>query len=352
MKKINIIFYSLCCLGVMSCGQDELISLEQLLVRKGLDNRIHLGLDKTKKGAESLKDVPEKSDVKNSFVVPEKATGNDLKGDLAKIPPKGEVQKHELENDLAKIPQKDVKNSLVVPEKATGDDLKGDLAKIPPKGEVQKHELENDLEEVYTKLDGSVAKYKTQLNNERSQFDPNRHSFRVPFSKVNARFDALEQQADIYAALKHDVETIQDLASVLNRLNLQEEFPLSQKNSTISENELANNLLILIWQVGYFTKKIINVHLSSGNLNRIKASKDVDKLVKITDFLKKFIRMRANAVKTIQNQIKLLASKNDKLDLLEAIKVTVGLSGNDGREIQKVGYLIVKLEDDIQLLIN
>lgn len=143
------------------------------------------------------------------------------------------------------------------------------------------------------------------------------------------------------------------MESVLNRLNLQRELPFSQKNSTISENNLADNLLMLIWQVGYFTRKVIDVHLSSGNLNRIKASNDVDKLIKIADFLKKFIRVRSNAVQVIQEQIRLLVSKSDKTELLEAIKSTVGLNDNVGAKgIQKVSYLIVRLEGDIQLLIN
>ncbi|UPA12620.1 hypothetical protein [Borrelia venezuelensis] len=327
MKKISIIFYSLYCLGVMSCEQDSSMSLDKGSVIKGLDNlaRTYLGSDKTEKGAESLKGVKgatEESDVKKSFVVPEKKPGDALREDLAKGV--GTISKNDPKEDLAK----------------TSKEVKGNTP-------------ENDLEEVYTKLEGSVTNYRAQLNNARSQFDPNHHLLHVPFNKVNARFAALDQQADIYAALTHDVKTIRDLESVLNRLNLQRELPFSQKNSTISENNLADNLLMLIWQVGYFTRKVIDVHLSSGNLNRIKASNDVDKLIKIDDFLKKFIRVRSNAVQVIQEQIRLLVSKSDKTELLEAIKSTVGLNDDVGAKgIQKVSYLIVRLEGDIQLLIN
>ncbi|UPA18964.1 hypothetical protein bpuCAU1_001230 (plasmid) [Borrelia puertoricensis] len=310
MKKISIIFYSLCCLGVMSCEQGK-ISLDQGSIKEGLDNLVktYLNLDKTGKteeGAESLQGgVPGGSGVENS---------------------------------------------LVVPVEVSGDDQREDLAKAPE--EVQGNAPENDLEEVYTKLERSVTSYRSQLNNARGQFNPNHHSLQVPFNEVNARFAALDQQADIYAALAHDVETVRDLERVLNRLNLQKGLPLSQENSTISENKLADNLLMLIWQVGCFTRKIIDIHLSNGNLNKIKASKNVEKLAKITAFLEDFIKVRSDAVKTIQDQIKLLVSKNDKSDLLDAIKNTVGLSDNAGKEIQKVSYLIVELEGNIQLLIN
>ncbi|UPA11233.1 hypothetical protein bpSLO_001079 (plasmid) [Borrelia parkeri] len=342
MKKISIIFYSLYCLGVMSCEQDSLVSLDKGSVIKGLDNLVktYLGSDKTEKGAESLKGVKGatgKSDVKNSFVVPEKKPGDDLREDLAKGIET--ISKNDPKEDLAKGIETISKN-----------DPKGILAKASK--EVKGNIPENDLEEVYTKLEGRIANYRAQLNNARSQFDPNHHLLHVPFNKVNAKFAALDQQADIYAALQHDVETVRDLGRVLNRLNLQRELPFSQENSTISENNLADNLLMLIWQVGYFTRKVIDVHLSNGNLNRIKASNDVDKLIKITDFLKKFIRVRSNAVQTIQEQIRLLVSKNDKSELLEAIKSTIGLNGDVGKEIQNVSYLIVRLEDNIQLLIN
>nr|WP_192957038.1 hypothetical protein [Borrelia turicatae] len=346
----------------MSCEQDSLMSLDKGSVIKGLDNlaKTYLGSDKTEKGAESLKGLKglkgatEESDVKNSFVVPEKKPGDDLREDLAKGV--GTISKNDPKEDLAKgvgtISKNDPKEDLA---KGVGtiskNDPKGNLAKTSK--EVKGNTPENDLEEVYTKLEGSVTSYRAQLNNARSQFDPNHHLLHVPFNKVNARFAALDQQADIYAALTHDVKTIRDLESVLNRLNLQRELPFSQKNSTISENNLADNLLMLIWQVGYFTRKVIDVHLSSGNLNRIKASNDVDKLIKIADFLKKFIRVRSNAVQVIQEQIRLLVSKSDKTELLEAIKSTVGLNDNVGAKgIQKVSYLIVRLEGDIQLLIN
>ncbi|AHF45577.1 hypothetical protein [Borrelia parkeri] len=361
MKKISIIFYSLYCLGVMSCEQDSLVSLDKGSVIKGLDNLVktYLGSDKTEKGAESLKGVKGvkgatgKSDVKNSFVVPEKKPGDDLREDLAKGIET--ISKNDPKEDLAKgietISKNDPKEDLAKGiETISKNDPKGILAKASK--EVKGNIPENDLEEVYTKLEGRIANYRAQLNNARSQFDPNHHLLHVPFNKVNAKFAALDQQADIYAALQHDVETVRDLGRVLNRLNLQRELPFSQENSTISENNLADNLLMLIWQVGYFTRKVIDVHLSNGNLNRIKASNDVDKLIKITDFLKKFIRVRSNAVQTIQEQIRLLVSKNDKSELLEAIKSTIGLNGDVGKEIQNVSYLIVRLEDNIQLLIN
>ncbi|AMR75893.1 hypothetical protein [Borrelia hermsii] len=299
MKRFSMGFYVLCFLSAMSCRQDDLVAFNQ------------------SEAAGQLRSII------RTYLVP-----SEVKGEA-------EVQNSELKRIVKDIPR--------VLEKGP----KSDDPKNLPKKDPEKPVEESVVEENYIKLSGSVARHRSDFVSERIQFDPNHHSLHVPFKDVDLRFTSLDQQSDIYDALGHDVEVIRSLEVLLKKLDL-------QKDSDSSRNvdvKLANNLLMLVWQVGHYTRRFMDTYLSTSNLERIKAGKSVGDVIAINALLERFVIEKDRAVKTIQDQITLLASK-DKEDMLEGLRRTVGLGDNASKEIQSVSYLIVDLGDQMKKLVQ
>ncbi|AHH14544.1 Hypothetical protein BHW_0024900 (plasmid) [Borrelia hermsii MTW] len=305
MKRFSMAFYMLCFLSVMSCKQDDL----------GLADFSQ------SEAAEQLRSII------RTYLVP-----SEVKGEA-------EVRNSELKRSVKDIPR-------VLEKGPKNDDLKSPLKKDLEKP-VEESVVEEDVEENYIKLSGSVARHRSGFVSERIQFDPNHHSLHVPFKDVDLRFTSLDQQSDIYDALGHDVEVIRNLEVLLKKLDLQRDSD-SSRNVDV---KLANNLLMLVWQVGYYSRRFMDIYLSTSNLERIKTSKSVEDIIAINASLERFMQERDRAVKTIQDQITLLASK-DKEAMLEGLRGTVGLGDNASKEIQSVSYLIVDLGDQMKKLVQ
>ncbi|APR65333.1 hypothetical protein baBA2_000927 (plasmid) [Borrelia anserina] len=204
--------------------------------------------------------------------------------------------------------------------------------------EKQKLILKKKAQEAYTKFEDRLIKYKLQLINERSQLNLKNYELNIPFKKISPIFNETEQQEDIYAALGNDISIITDLEKILNILDLKK-----SASYTYGDTKVAIHFLNLLLKISEYTKKLINTHLSSTTLKRIKNSKSVEDIIVIYDLLEEFIKERENAIKTIQNQITSLASKKDKQAILDELKRTVGLNGSNGADIQKASYSIIKI---------
>ncbi|AMR75892.1 hypothetical protein [Borrelia hermsii] len=200
--------------------------------------------------------------------------------------------------------------------------------------------------EVCAEFEARVTKYKSKLVNERNQFDPRYYSLSIPFKKISPIFTAPEQQADIYAALGSDVAVIVSLERILNNLDLKE--PVLY---TYGDTKVAAHLFNLLLNISDYTRKLVNTHLSSTNLERIKTSKSVEDIIAINAFLEKFMQERDRVVKIIQDQITSLSLK-DKGDMLDGLKKTIGLKSGSDREIQRASYSIIGMVARIAYLVK
>ncbi|WP_024653741.1 hypothetical protein [Borrelia persica] len=201
-------------------------------------------------------------------------------------------------------------------------------------------------QEIYAAFESRVLKYKSKLIHERRRFNPRYYSVSIPFKKVSPIFNSAEQQSDIYAALGSDVEVILGLEKILNSLDLREPALYSY-----GDTRVAVHLFNLLLNVSNYTRKLVNTYLSNANLERIKSSKSVEDIIALNDLLEKFMIERDNAVKTIQEQILSLASK-DKSEVLSGLKQAIGLENDSGREIQHVSYSIIGMVTRIAYLVK
>ncbi|ATQ15230.1 hypothetical protein CNO14_04310 (plasmid) [Borrelia miyamotoi] len=203
------------------------------------------------------------------------------------------------------------------------------------------------LEEYYDKFSNNVARYKSEFLSNNSQIASSGISLLEHFKKVASIFAGLEQQLNIYIALGYDVEAIKKLGVILKKLDLG--YPASLN---YGDTKIANNLLNLLEQVGLYTKKIMNTHLSSVNLSRIKVAKTLDDIIAIDSLLESFIQERERAVKTIKDQITLLAEKEKKEDLMEELVKVINSGDDHNRTIKSASYSIVGFSDQIGNLIS
>ncbi|QFP42376.1 hypothetical protein F9Y90_04510 (plasmid) [Borrelia miyamotoi] len=203
------------------------------------------------------------------------------------------------------------------------------------------------LEEYYDKFANNVARYKSEFLSNNSQIASSGISLLEHFKKVGSIFAGLEQQLNIYIALGYDVEAIQKLGVILKKLDLS--YPSSLN---YGDTKVANNLLNLLEQVGLYTKKIMNTHLSSVNLSRIKVSRTLDDIIAIDSLLESFIQERARAVKTIKEQVTLLAEKGKKEELMEELVRVINSGEDNDRTIKSASYSIVGFSDQIGSLIS
>ncbi|AHH14543.1 hypothetical protein [Borrelia hermsii] len=332
MRKLGITF--LCAFGMMFCKQGELtdgIVTELPIAHQSEGN---LGL--------SQADIENK---KPSVV--DKSKGYLRSGEAVK--PSGMDKKVEDK----KLKDKKVEDKKLKDEKVTGKKLKDERVQ----GKKDEPHLEVDVEErlqvprktareACAEFEARVRKCKSQLVNERNQFDPRYYSLSIPFKKISPIFTAAEQQADIYAALGSDVTVIISLERILNNLDLKE--PVLY---TYGDTKVAVHLFNLLLNISDYTRKLVNTHLSSTNLERIKTSKSVEDIIAINASLERFMQERDRVVKIIQDQITSLSLK-DKGDMLDGLKKTIGLKSGSDREIQRASYSIIGMVARIAYLVK
>ncbi|UPA18963.1 hypothetical protein bpuCAU1_001229 (plasmid) [Borrelia puertoricensis] len=248
--------------------------------------------------------------------------------------------------DLAKSPNidKDIKNKKVEGNRV---ESKQGESKSKVKLEEQRSVPRKTAKEVYAEFEARVIKYRSKLVNERKRLDPRYYSFNIPFKKVSPIFTSAEYQADIYAAMGSDVSVIMNLERIFSNLNLNEPAWY-----TYGDTKVAAHLFNLLLNISEQTRKLINIHLSSTNLEKIRMGKSVEDIITIDALLEEFIRERERAVKTIQYQIISLASKN-KREMLDGLKKTIGLSSSgSAREIQHASYSIIGVVARIAYLVK
>ncbi|AHF45576.1 hypothetical protein [Borrelia parkeri] len=247
-----------------------------------------------------------------------------------------------------KVEDNRIENKKVVDGEVSDDRVEG------KKGESQSEvKVEEQLpvprktaQEVYAEFEARVIKYKSKLVNERNRLDPRYYSFNIPFKKVSPIFTSAEYQSDIYAAMGSDVSVIMNLERIFNNLDLKEPAWY-----TYGDTKIAAHLFNLLLNISDHTRKLVNVHLSSTNLEKIRTGKSVEDIIAIDALLGEFIREREKAVKTIQYQIISLASKN-KREMLDGLKKTIGLSSGSAREIQHASYSIIGMVARIAYLVK
>lgn len=163
---------------------------------------------------------------------------------------------------------------------------------------------------------------------------------------VSPFFVSAEQQSDIYAALGSDLGVVLELERIFNNLDLK--YPPSY---TYGDTKVADHLFNLLLKISDYTRNLVNIHLSSSNLERIKHTKSVEDIIALDALLENFIRVRDKAVKTVQDQITLLASKN-KGEMLDGLCKTIGLKSGSDREIQHAAYSIIAMVARIAYLVK
>ncbi|WP_024655281.1 hypothetical protein [Borrelia hispanica] len=209
------------------------------------------------------------------------------------------------------------------------------------------------MDELYNMLLNKTAGYKAKLVDEASQSNMSRNPYNIPFSKIDLRYDDLKRQSDFYAGLGYDVQAINDLSFIFSNLNLEKEMP-SDDRSTKGKNDewmLAYNLLVLVWQVGYYSEKFMS-YLDSASLNKFYRDKNKEKLLSISKCFDEFVKVRSHAVETIKKELALLKSLVKREEFLDRMKATLGLVDGYENTIQSVSYEIVSLEGQLLRLKN
>ncbi|WP_232212725.1 hypothetical protein ACE4V3_05100 (plasmid) [Borrelia recurrentis] len=92
-----------------------------------------------------------------------------------------------------------------------------------------------------------------------------------------------------------DVKVITGLEKILNNLDLK--YPALY---SYGDTRVAAHLFNLLLNISNYTRKLINNHLNTANLDRIKNGKSVEDIIALNDLLEKFMIERDNAVKIIQ----------------------------------------------------
>ncbi|AHH13017.1 Hypothetical protein BHO_0025000 (plasmid) [Borrelia hermsii YBT] len=322
MRKLGITF--LCAFGMMFCKQGELTDgiVAELPIAHQSEGNLSL----------SQADIENK---KPSVV--DKSKGHLRSGDAVK--PSGmdkKVRDEKVKDD--KVGDKKVKDERVQGKK--------DESRLEVDVDERLQVPRKTAREVCAEFEARVTKYKSKLVNERNQFDPRHYSLSIPFKKISPIFTAAEQQAGIYAALGSDVAVIVSLERILNSLDLKE--PVLY---TYGDTKVAAHLFNLLLNISDYTRKLVNTHLSSTNLERIKTSKSVEDIIAINTSLEKFMQERDRVVKIIQDQITSLSLK-DKGDMLDGLKKTIGLKSGSDREIQRASYSIIEMVARIAYLVK
>ncbi|ASQ29637.1 hypothetical protein CDQ96_04320 (plasmid) [Borrelia miyamotoi] len=311
-KKLKmLIYYMLCILGLMSCKNPG-------LTRRSID------IDRSIKVA---MEVGESKDLQALTKKVELSSGVGIVADIKKT------------EEVTRAVDKDKADTV------SGHKTSGKVFAVDKQAVVDLEKKK--LDESYDKFVNNVARCKSEFLSNNSQIASSGISLVEHFKKVGSIFSGLEQQLNIYIALGYDVEAIQKLGVILKNLDLS--YPSSLN---YGDTKIANNLLNLLEQVGFYTKKIINTHLSSVNLNRIKVAKTLDDIIAIDSLLSSFIQERERAVKTIKDQITLLASKGKKEDLIEELVKFINSGDDNNRTIKSASYSIVELSDQIGNLIS
>ncbi|WP_025401339.1 hypothetical protein [Borrelia crocidurae] len=209
------------------------------------------------------------------------------------------------------------------------------------------------IDELYNVLVNKTDRYKATLVDEASLSNLSGNPYNIPFSKIDLQYDNLKRQSNFYAGLGYDVQAIKDVGLIFNNLNLEKAMPSHDKSTKGKNDEwmLANNLLILVWQVGHYSEKFMN-HLDSASLSKIYSDKNKEKLLSISKCFDEFVKVRSSAVETMKKELTLLKSlvKTDKF--LNKLRATLGLVDGYDNNIKSVSYEIVSLEEQLLRLKN
>ncbi|BDU63335.1 hypothetical protein BOFE_08750 (plasmid) [Candidatus Borrelia fainii] len=363
MQKLNIILF--CVFVMMSCKQGELVTeipfgyqAEDSL--KGYSNlsQADSNLSSNKKPS-VLRQSHSKAVSRDAAKSPN--IDEDIK--IKKVEDKGVVEevidkkvedKGVVEEVIDKkvednrIENKKVEDEKVEDEKVADDKVEGKKGESQLEVEVEEQPPvpRKTAQEVYAEFESRVIKYKSKLVNDRNRLDPRYYSFNIPFKKVSPIFTSSEYQSDIYAAMGSDVSVIMNLERIFNNLDLKEPAWY-----TYGDTKIAVHLFNLLLNISEYTRKLVNVHLSSTNLEKIRMGKSVEDIITIDALLGEFIKEREKAINTVQYQIISLASKNKK-EMLDGLKNTIGLSSGSAREIQHASYSIIGMVARIAYLVK
>ncbi|WP_024655282.1 hypothetical protein [Borrelia hispanica] len=347
MQGLGIILYAF---GMISCKQLKLSEITSFLdMHQSKDNLKNYSLEKTLNQTD-LKD--QKSSVLGEVKLESKEIVSKDSDSTKVIAESLDLSKKVLEKDVS---DKKV-GDRVFGDNKSANNKKSDAKKLESKskfrsnlkidGKVKLLIPKKTAQEVYAAFESRVLKYKSKLIHERRRFNPRHYSLSIPFKKVSPIFTSAEQQADIYAALGSDVKVITGLERILNNLDLKDPALYSY-----GDTKVAAHLFNLLLNISNYTRKLVNNHLNTANLDRIKNSKSVEDIIALNDLLEKFMIERDNAVKIIQEQILSLASK-DKKEVLSGLKQTIGLENNSSREIQHASYSIIGMVTRIAYLVK
>ncbi|AHH07401.1 Hypothetical protein BCD_1335 (plasmid) [Borrelia crocidurae DOU] len=353
MQGLGIILYAF---GMISCKQLKLSEITSFLdMHQSKDNLKNYSREKTLKQTETLEQTDLK-DQKSLILDKVKLESKEIVAkdiDLTKVVAKSlDLGKGVLEKDVS---NKRIGDRVFGANKSAKNE-KSDARQLESKskfrsnlkidGKVKLLIPKKTAQEVYAAFESRVLKYKSKLIHERRRFNPRHYSLSIPFKKVSPIFTSAEQQSDIYAALGSDVKVITGLEKILNNLDLK--YPALY---SYGDTRVAAHLFNLLLNISNYTRKLINNHLNTANLDRIKNGKSVEDIIALNDLLEKFMIERDNAVKIIQEQILSLASKNKK-EVLRGLKQTIGLENNSSREIQHASYSIIGMVTRIAYLVK
>ncbi|UPA16983.1 hypothetical protein bcCo53_001151 (plasmid) [Borrelia coriaceae] len=336
MKRFSMVFCVSCCLIVMSCKQGASAPLQERLRDLSDVESVQFNF-----GRWDMKPLSDRSSLDRAGRKIRSLKGGDIETNLPVL--QGKVLTKGLE--VGSVNPAPIKSSPVSPPSQSASP-KSSQARIP-----------TSVEDAYDKLERRLMHYRADALSRRDHLYLEINPIKASFENVSKKFmsqgqtpDFYNALADVYNALGYNFAAVKNLLKALEKLDIKDLYYSSTDNRS-PVMVACENLFVLMRQFGNYTNKIIDIHLSSSNLGRIKAKGSEDDIKALSACLDEFIQAREDASLKIQSSIESLLMSKDKQDALKRIREIVGLEKGVHGEVQNASYLIVNFEARIKDLL-
>ncbi|AHH03979.1 Hypothetical protein BHY_1028 (plasmid) [Borrelia nietonii YOR] len=164
----------------------------------------------------------------------------------------------------------------------------------------------------YPELLERIQTLKEKLENELIQFNLTNLSFDIPFNKIASDFNSKDKQDEVYAGLGHDVELIEKLGGIFDRLNLISP-PCSNRSTKVS-----HGVLSVLSNLSHRLKESLN-HFSDEVLEKTKNHKKKHDIDLIVDSLDSIMKIRDHLINKIRDSVESAESVTEEEAIIDVL---------------------------------